>query len=146
MRREVKHQLIAGVDKSELELLQFTTSEADTVLRWKHSKEFEYNGSMYDIVEFQKEGDTLKYWCWWDYEETVLNKQLSGLLAKAFGKDPQRKERQNTLDQFFKSLYHNTEVETSIVQMTNLKEGLGSDFVCISAELSPPVPPPRLAA
>lgn len=147
VRREIKHKLIAGVDKSELELLKFSEKEIQTKLKWKHSKEFQYKNHMYDIVKSEKVGDTTYYWCWWDYEETVLNKQLNQLLAKAFGKDPQKKERQNSLDNFFKSVYHlNPDAENS----TEKKENniLNADYVfsSISAHLPPPVPPPKIAA
>lgn len=147
VRREMKHQLIARIDRGELELLKFTEEEAESELKWKHSKEFEYKDHMYDIVNSQKVGDTMYYWCWWDYEETVLNKQLNQLLAKALGQDPQKRKQQNTLDNFFKSIYHlnpNSGWTTKISK--NAAINAEYSFSSISAYLPPPVPPPKIAA
>ncbi|PTB91022.1 hypothetical protein C9994_16285, partial [Marivirga lumbricoides] len=82
VKHEVKWKMIAGMDKNELVLLKFTSEEAK-VLKWEHAKEFEYQNEMYDVVEQQTIGDTTYYWCWWDHEETALNKQLSLLVVKA---------------------------------------------------------------
>lgn len=89
LKREIKHKIIEGIDRSELVELTFTLTEAAEKLRWEHSKEFEYNGEMYDVVEMEEKAATITYWCWWDHKETSLNKQLNGLLAKALNKqDP----------------------------------------------------------
>lgn len=83
LKREIKHRIIEGIDKSELVELTFTVAEAEKKLQWEHSKEFEYNGEMYDVVESKSDGKKVTYWCWWDNQETSLNKQLSKLLARA---------------------------------------------------------------
>jgi hypothetical protein len=83
LKREIKHRIIEGIDKSELVELTFALADAETQLRWEHSKEFEYNGEMYDVVESKSENGKITYWCWWDNEETTLNKQLNKLLARA---------------------------------------------------------------
>jgi hypothetical protein len=105
VRKEVKHQMIAGMDKDELVLLKFTKEESQTKLRWEHSKEFEYNSQMYDIAEKEIKGDTIYYWCWWDHEETRLNRQLDDLVANVLGNNPQKRERQEKLVEFYKKLY-----------------------------------------
>ncbi|GAA5032817.1 hypothetical protein GCM10011506_23060 [Marivirga lumbricoides] len=96
--------MIAGMDKNELVLLKFTSEEAK-VLKWEHAKEFEYQNEMYDVVEQQTIGDTTYYWCWWDHEETALNKQLSLLVVKALNNIPERQEQEEWLSNYFKSLY-----------------------------------------
>lgn len=119
VKREVKHRIIDGIDKDELVLLEFSLEEIDEKLRWKHSKEFEYNGYMYDIVERETRNDTTYFWCWWDHEETELNKQLEELLAHAMGKHPQNKQSKEELIDFYKSLYfqHNSEVTSDARQL-----------------------------
>jgi hypothetical protein len=82
LKREIKHRIIEGIDRSELVELSFTPEEKKQ-LRWEHSKEFEYNGEMYDVVESKSENGKITYWCWWDNEETKLNRRLNNLLARA---------------------------------------------------------------
>lgn len=106
VKREVKWKIINGIDKSELVLLRFTKAESKTLLRWKHSKEFEYKQQMYDIVEAKVVGDTTFYWCWWDFEETALNKQLADLLQNALNNNPQKREKEERFFTFLKSLYN----------------------------------------
>ncbi len=105
VKREVKWKMIAGMERDELVLLKFTEKEKNTQLRWEHSKEFEYKGEMYDIVETNIMGDTTYYWVWWDHEETQLNKQLDVLVAIALGNNPNSGKNQKQLHDFFKSLY-----------------------------------------
>lgn len=75
-------------------------------LNWEHSKEFEFHNQMYDVVESETHGDSIFYWCWWDHEETTLNKELSAWVLKALGKDPQNKETRNELIDFYKHLFY----------------------------------------
>ena len=43
--------MIAGIDKKELVFFEFSHTENQQKLKWKHSKEFEFNGEMYDVVK-----------------------------------------------------------------------------------------------
>ena len=97
--------MIAGMSKERLVRLAFTQAQADTSLRWEHAKEFEFQNQMYDVLEQKKQGDSMVYWCWWDQEETLLNRHLDDLASNAFTKDPQQQKAQDQLFQFFKSIY-----------------------------------------
>lgn len=105
VKKEVKWKMIAGIEKSELVLLKFSKTEVSTKLKWKHSKEFEFNNQMYDIVDKVVSSDSIKYWCWWDYKETKLNKQLDELLVGVYQHDSKSKEKQDLLNKFYKSIY-----------------------------------------
>lgn len=105
VKKEVKWKMIAGIDKKELVLLKFSNKEIKTKLHWKHSKEFEFNNQMYDIVDKIITKDSVKYWCWWDFEETKLNQQLTKLLASVYQNDIPSKEKQLQIVEFYKSLY-----------------------------------------
>lgn len=145
VKREIKWRIIAGIEKEELVLLKFSSEEKKTTLDWKHAKEFGFQGEMYDIVESKIEGDTTWYWCWWDHEETKLNKQLSKLVSLALGNDPKRQENQKNLQNFFKSLYFLGSTETSVLPV----EDKNTDYFSTpnlyrSNWVSPPAPPPKL--
>lgn len=105
IRKEIKHRLIGGMDKSALALIKLSRQAAATALRWEHEREFEYRGKMYDVVEKGVINDTLWYRCWPDDAETLLNKKLDRLLAGALEHDPQRRETERQFIQFYKSLY-----------------------------------------
>ncbi len=144
VKREIKWKLISGIDKEELVLLKFTEEEKQTQLNWKHSKEFEYKGEMYDIVETKIVGDTTYYWLWWDHEETKLNKQLNQLVSFALGHNPKNQENQKRLEKFFKSLYFSENENKELLTFfeVNSKFYFRQNFYP-SVFLIPPVPPPE---
>ena len=145
VRREVKWKMIAGIDREELELIKLTKQEAQEDLRWEHSKEFEYNGEMYDIVETIEKGDSIFYWCWWDYEETQLNKQLDSVLALAYKKDHRSHRNQERMAVFYKSVYFFDSHEIKLAEATELENPpVGYFRIFQSHSLSPPVPPPEV--
>ena len=73
--------MLAGVDRSELVLLQFSKTDTKTLLQWEHDTEFEFQGQMFDVMEVSEKGDSVTYVCWPDKEETHLNQQLAQLVS-----------------------------------------------------------------
>ncbi|MBE0638498.1 MAG: hypothetical protein IH598_08260 [Bacteroidales bacterium] len=144
VKKEVKWKMIAGLDRDELVVLRFTKEETLNLLNWKHSKEFEFNGEMYDIVETVAIEDSVFYYCWWDHEETHLNKKLNSLLAHAAGQNEQSKDRLNKICQFFKGLYFDDLTSQKDQQFTNqLKITFFYTEKYNSLFFPPPVPPPQ---
>lgn len=88
VRKDVGKHILPGVREDGLVLFQFTKFEAGILLRWEHAREFEYQGRMYDVVETQELGDTVRYLCWWDSEETKLNAEMRSLALRAVGQAP----------------------------------------------------------
>lgn len=105
VRKEVKLQIISGIDKEELVLLKFSDIETNSKLKWVHSKEFEFQGAMFDIVEVENSNDSVYYWCWSDNKETKLNQQLDKLTELAFGSNKDAKKKSQELKDFFQTLY-----------------------------------------
>lgn len=145
VKKEIKRKIIAGLDKQELVLLKFSTKETQTLLRWEHAKEFEFKGEMYDVVETKITSDSIHYWCWWDFEETALNKKLFELTSLALNNNPQKKETQNQLINFYKSLFfenfYGSDFEDKKLNnpmVFNLQLNLDLIFH------SPPIPPPEM--
>lgn len=147
IRKEVKHHIIDGIDKSELVLLKFTPNDSINKLNWKHSKEFEYQKQMYDIVEREYHGDTAYYYCWWDNKETKLNKQLERLLPIAWGHDPIKQKDEANLTVFYKSLYFENIEVYSNTQVPQPEKQLILPYIFNELDLynSPPVPPPEFS-
>jgi len=127
IRKEVKWKMIAGIDKKELVFMTFSLKDSQEKLNWKHSKEFEYKGEWYDIVEQEIVGDSIRYHLWWDHEETKLNKQLKNLIAYTVDQNPLTKENNNRVANFFNSLYF-FEDKVALIQEIESKFSLASRF------------------
>ncbi len=52
---------------------------------------------MYDVVSVEESADSIAYLCWWDYEETALNKSLKSHLAQALDSNPLRQQSKGQL-------------------------------------------------
>ena len=143
LKKEVKRMIIAGIDKEELLHLQFTAEE-HRKLNWEHSKEFSYNGEMYDVVVKKVIGKVIHYWCLWDNEETKLNKHLHTLVEERTGKGDIRKDREGRLIDLLKSLYCSGKILWKpVAEEYNRKAVAFIDENYLSVHLSPPVPPPQ---
>ncbi len=146
VKKEVNRQIIAGIDKDDLVLLKFSKEDAQTKLRWEHSKEFEYNHQMYDVVETMTLGDTIYYWCWWDREESKLNRQLEELAAQALVKDSKIREKLERLISCFKSLYCTFSFNWNVsVPELLYKQFCLFSYLYSSIIIQPPTPPPQLS-
>lgn len=88
VKKAVDHHIVAGIEASDLVLLEFSREETETLLRWEHAREFEYDGQMYDVVETWAVGGTVYYRCWWDREETALNNRMRILALRGLGDSP----------------------------------------------------------
>lgn len=104
IKHEVKEKIIQGLDLKELSLLKFLILDTPSVLRWKHEREFEYEGEMYDVVSSEIIGDSIFYYCWWDHEETRLNKDLKSIISQILLNDLQQQHNTDQYLTFQKSL------------------------------------------
>ncbi|ADR22822.1 hypothetical protein MATR_33320 [Marivirga tractuosa] len=145
VKREVKWKIIDGIDKSELVLIQLTKAEAKEKLHWEHSREFEFKGEMYDVVEFEETADSIKYWCWWDYEETALNKKLAEVVNNLFGNNPEKQEKEQKLISFYQSLFSEKVFQWQALQFFGISNPItGYKFYLEDFINSVPSPPPQI--
>jgi hypothetical protein len=146
LKREIKWKMVAGIDQNELVLLKFSKEEAEKQLRWEHSNEFEYEGQMYDVVSKEIKGDTIYYRCWWDHEETALNKKLQELVAQTFDKDKDKQRTQKQLTNYFQSFFCSTLFEwqaTVPEDLVEIYQTIVYEDNFSTIRLSPPTPPPQ---
>ena len=144
VKEEIKKAIVAGIDKSELELLRFSKEET-TKLEWEDSKEFEYMGEMYDVVETEIKGDSIYYLCWWDYEETKLNKQLDLLVKQATSSNHRNRERTERLQNLLSSFYINSDFNLKDFNNNESKNIYSRYQINYSTRnISPDTPPPRI--
>lgn len=144
IKKSIKHKIIAGIDKEELVLLVFNKDKVDQQVKWKHSKEFQYKGEMYDIVEKEIIGNEIHYWVWWDKEETALNQKLTNLVRQNFAQNPCQNSKNQVITHFFKTLYLS---EKPTMQLAVLKSEINhftpyKSFISYWQQ-SPTTPPPQ---
>lgn len=145
-KKTVKRKLKNSLNKDQLVRLAFIPKQADAELYWEHSKEFEYRGEMYDVVEQETIGDSTIYWCWWDNEETELNRQLAELVEDALDTNPDHSKQKKKLFNFLKALYHSQEQNTTLYSF--LEATLHSNIYFVNyhnIRNNPPTPPPQIA-
>lgn len=149
VKSEVKQALMVGMEKERLVRLAFTPIQAETLLRWEHSREFEYRGQMYDVVDAQIRSDSSVYWCWWDQEETLLNQHLLTLVERILERDPQRQNAKDQLNQFFDGLCcppSKGNLLTFLPGCVQLRHKMPCTYLfhVQSLNTGPPAPPPEL--
>jgi hypothetical protein len=144
IKQEVQEQIKAGIDQSELVLLQFSKKDIRTKLRWEHAREFEYNHRMYDIVETKTAGDTVYYWCWYDHMETMLNLKMEELASQKLKNSGKSKSEQAFLASSLKSLYCTFAFNLNISIVKSLikpSDKFSQSYSQI--RIQPPTPPPQ---
>lgn len=143
VKREIKKQLANGLEKDQLVRLKFSKSDAEK-LHWEHAAEFEYKGEMYDVISSEERGDSITYHCWWDNEETQLNKKLSQLVERALGTNQERDDHQDRLISFFKSFFYTPtyEVGERFASIEDIVFFVISQPLC-TVDFEIPTPPPQ---
>ena len=144
IKSEVNELILKEKAKKDLVVLKFTHEESKTRLTWKHAREFEYNGQMYDIVDQKTEGDFIAYTCYKDHKETRLNREKEKLIAKALGQDPVQKKQTERLKNFLKSVFQHeiSAWKPFISQSCNIHYAPNIKHYSLFLE-SPPSPPPK---
>lgn len=136
--------IVNGMDDSQLIAFTFSARDSAEVLQWKHAREFQFAGEMYDVVRFEfAGGDSTRYICWHDREETRLNEQVAALLPTIFGHHEQTRQTKDRLFQFYTHLFF----EYSAIEIKPLTGNmlLSSFFDDLYSSYQPKVesPPPR---
>jgi hypothetical protein len=146
VRKEVRERIIAGIEANRLVVFKFKKGEADPLLRWEHSGEFEYDGRMYDVVETWTQGDAVYYRCWRDEEETRLNSRLKETVARSLSKPSNvgEKSAPRSLSLSSSGFIITREQETLPPGSSGKTERTLSGFYS-SCIIRPPTPPPRPA-
>lgn len=132
VKKEIKRKMIKGIDDEELVLLKFSIKDSKTKLKWKHAREFFFEGEMYDVVSHEIKSDSIYYRCWWDHEETALSKKLDRLLFFALGQDVPCKEKNSLMFDYYKQLFCK-EIEL-LIPIENQKKFPYSEIIYLTSK------------
>ena len=143
LRKEVKHRMMAGIPKERLSLI-ISTPETAHLLDWEHSKEFEYEDEMYDVVYVESKGDSTYYWCWEDHKESELNKELTILFHKSLDQSSDEDSNNTFSLTLLKTLFSSYEISydltPSVEVIDNLYTESSENLPVISFSIDSPPP------
>lgn len=114
LKKEIKSLLKKGVPKEEL--VQFTFSESEIAdLTWLKKNEFQFQGSLYDVVRSSKQANGLTVFeCISDSQEKVLFARLGQTISNNLGDD----DHQTPVSNWFKLIklpYLSTSEDITVV-------------------------------
>lgn len=108
IKSKIKWQLLAALPDDDLLLLKFHEKDVQKQLHWEHSREFEYEWKMYDVVRQKKQGDTLYLWCFEDHQETSLKQKIRHLVNTSLANNIPHQSQQQSLLKWLDSLFFDT--------------------------------------
>jgi len=118
IRYEVKQQIKAGVPAADLVTLRIAKVWEETPngrFEREHSKEFRFDGEMYDIIHSRDEGDTTVYICIHDVKERGLFADLERLIEEEIDQPINKKSRES-LQQLIAAKYVQKSFSLSFVR------------------------------
>lgn len=143
----IKKYIIKALDNDEYEkeIFLLTLSNKDIAegkisFKWIHSREFRYNGNMYDIKKNLSDEDSLRVYCYFDDKENLLE-QLFHKFAKSESDKSKQKQTNINLLSFIGLFFYSEGISFSESVGTNiifLKISVNDQF---NSEI--PTPPPQ---
>lgn len=105
IRKEIKMKIKAGVPENELTLFYYNEANKHE-FDWKHSREFNHHGVMYDVVreEIAAQGIRILH-CVTDHQETLLFGNLKILVSQQQKNHPATKKANILLGMFLSGLF-----------------------------------------
>lgn len=105
IKKEIKAMMKQSVPSEELVAVVLNSKNSDE-FKWIHSKEFRYQGIMYDVIsmDVMKDGTKLLY-CITDKQETLLFKNLGRYVCNSMNSDPKNTRAGSMLMAFLDSLF-----------------------------------------
>lgn len=144
IKNEVARFIESGAINSDLINLTFSQSDASTLLKWEHPREFRFEGQMYDVVNMTFTGDSVTYLCYRDHKETRLGIERRKLIARALGHDPFHKQQNERIKNFFSISYlqHILKWKSPILSPAIIHFALNIKSYALIF-IVPPTPPPE---
>ncbi len=129
-----------------IELLIFNKKdiqEGKIDFRWIHSREFKYNGDMFDIVKKEETEDQLIIYCINDTKEKKLEEEFEKRVHKNSLEDKNLPANKNIINILLSEPIQGEQISNDLVYELSFNNW-SSDFYQ-SSFLDIPSPPPRLA-
>jgi hypothetical protein len=104
IRNSVKELIYSGLSNSELSRIVVTTSDSDNLL-WHHHDEFEFQGTMYDLVSKESFNDSIVYLCFLDEKESEVNIYIDQQAKSIWSHSPFANDFETKLVDFIQKVF-----------------------------------------
>lgn len=143
VRRSVKAALAQQLDEEELQLWRLSPAQA-RALEWEDNKEFEHQGQRYDVVRMAFQDGQVLIWCWWDHEESAIERRLEQLVRRALGGDSDPHSPAASWGDCLKRVFTTTNwALTAPPAPLRITWASATALQPCAPALAPPVPPPN---
>ncbi|MCB9256993.1 MAG: hypothetical protein H6579_07685 [Chitinophagales bacterium] len=120
IRKSVKNSIKENLNSSELLGFHFSLQELESdILEWEHSKEFKYQGYMYDIISADTCGSEVFFLCFADEEESWFRWSFKEKLADTLANNSSSKDYLSHFQNFFSTMLW--QKENSFLTKINLR-------------------------
>lgn len=144
VRKEIKGRIKAQVPENELVAIIFTPENADS-FHWIHSREFRYNGTMYDIVSSKVlDKNITEYYCITDHQETLLFRNLGKYVNFSMNSNAANSRALNLLSLFLCSLYYENDTSPILYFSSSIIEWKFNTVYYESPFVGLNLPPPEI--
>lgn len=144
----VKKYIIKALDSNEYdkEIFLLTLSKKDIAegkisFKWIHSREFRYNGNMYDIKKNLSDEDSLRVYCYYDNTENLLEQLFHKFSNSESDKSKQKQFNINLLS-FIGLFFYSKEISFPEFAGNNIIVPKISFYDQFNSEVS--TPPPQI--
>jgi len=145
IRHSIEKIIDEGVAENEIKILKIPLSvEQHGDFERTEENEFRYEGKMYDILRFEKHGNSSWYWCMWDKDETVLEDKMKVVERRAASAFAYNENTEEMICFFLNSLYIDSSefVIYFPVRYLTIKR-VSQKYIQLSRSITPPTPPPK---
>jgi len=143
-RKEIKAIIKAGVPDSLRVNFYLDEIQSDSKsFVWIHSKEFRYQGQMYDVVSEFEENGRVVLSCIHDVKESGLFADLDQMIAKQMNADSQHQNSRQQWIKLFQSLFYSQNQNASQNYQEHQKHTFFIWVNFLSVSFNPESPPPE---
>jgi hypothetical protein len=145
-RKEAKAIIINSTAPEQIRVLAYPQHAEPAGLRWIHEDEFEWNGSLYDVISVETRNDSVLLHVWEDRKETALNLEIRTLTRRLVQANSEVPDEETRWVQFLKQLMPAPELMRFRGLPEYQEQALGRYKEYFeSAKATPPSPPPKQA-
>ena len=72
LKGEMYEKILSENDEGDIIVLEISAYDFENILKWYDSKEFKFNGKMYDVIKIEKRSDQYIIYCFNDIKEELL--------------------------------------------------------------------------
>lgn len=143
-RKEAKALIINSTVPDQIRVLAYPERAEPAGLRWVHEDEFEWNGSLYDVLKSETRNDSVFLHIWEDRKETALNQEIRSLTRRLVQANNETPDEESRWVQFLKQLVPAAEA-FRCARITSFREvdAVLKPIRMLAGHASPPLMPPE---